>query len=450
MAINSGVVVAPVEIADLQRVVGVVLQRTVSGTTQRIISGDLGVLAGAAVGDTVPDNAGGTAWTVVARTDINIWAKYKPVRYGYLDTTKNPSDASQAWLNANGSWVNAAYVIWWRNPKNIYGEEINTCGFSIPGMSGVTQYIADTLGAWTYLRPRGVGTDGGVQYYEPFRILDFNQYLPSARCPFSIKSIPSKAVLKNNVFYCKIQFLAPSQHAYNLTLNDIFGQAGGPVYFGVAVVIGNSVYAKTIDDSNLLSLEDLKTADGGYRGLSVGDMLTLVTFITRHKSATWSAGNYQVYSLEAPQIDFATQGICEVVAEKQTEYRLVVSGLQPIDRTVLMPGMATLSSGTVTAPNRSYSTTSWPNPHYIYDCPLVKCTVELVDDSDGSVTLYDEVYYTTDGVTPQITVSPTPLEPNAGPWSQISCSNAYGSVPAVQDPTSQNYRVTYTLIYERQ
>ena len=64
MAISSGVVVAPVEIADLQRVVGVVLQRTVSGTTQRIISGDLGVLAGAAVGDTVPDNAGGTAWTV--------------------------------------------------------------------------------------------------------------------------------------------------------------------------------------------------------------------------------------------------------------------------------------------------------------------------------------------------------------------------------------------------
>ena len=449
MAISSGVVVAPVEIADLQRVVGVVLQRTVNGTTQRIISGDLGVLAGAAVGDTVPDNAGGTAWTVVARTDINVWAKYKPVRYGYLDTTKNPSDASQAWLNANGSWKTNAYVIWWRNPKNIYGEEINTCGFSIPGMSGVTQYIADALGAWTYLRPRGVGTDGGVQYYEPFRILDFNQYLPSARCPFSIKSIPSKAVLKNNVFYCKIQFVTPSQHGFNLTLNDIFGQAGGPVYFGVAVVINNAVYAKTIDDSNLLSLEDLKTADGGYRGLSVGDVLTLVTFITRHKSATWSAGDYQVYSLEAPQIDFATQGICEVVAEKQTEYQLVVTGLHPDDRTVLMPGLATLSSGTVTARNRSYATTSWPNPKYTYYCNLVKCTVELIDDSDGSITLYDEVYYSTEGANPQITASPTPLEHKGGPWQWISCSNAYGSVPAVQDPVNQNYRVTYTLIYER-
>ena len=442
MAINSGVVVAPVEIADLQRVVPVTLAKLVSSTiVERKISGDLGTIIKVDLYDNVPDDGGGFSWAVLARTEINCWAKYKPVRYQYLDTTKNPTNPSQAWLNANGSWVNAAYVIWWRNPQNVYGEEINTCGFSIPGLAGVNENIATALGAWQYLKPRG------GSYNEPYRILDFNQYLPSAVCPFSIKSLPEKAVLKNGLLFAKVQFSTQSVHAYNLTLNDIFGQAGGAVYFGVAVVIGNAAYAKTTDGTtNLISLEDLKDA---YRGLSVGDVLTLVTFITRHRSATWTTGAYQVYSLEAPKIDFATQGLCEVVAEKQTEYRLVVSGLQPTDRTVLMPGLATLSSGTVTARNRSYATTSWPNPRYTYECTMVKCTVELVDDNVG-VTLYDEVYYSTEGATPQITASPTPLEHNGGPWQWISCSNAYGQVPAVQDPTTQNYRVTYTLMYERQ
>ena len=443
MAISNGVVVAPVEIADLQRVVPVTLAKIVSGTiVEKKTSGDLGTIIKAELYDNIPDDGGGFSWAVLARTEINCWAKYKPVRYPYLDTTKNPTDPTQVWLNDNGSWKTNAYVIWWRNPQSVYGETIYTCGFAIPASAGISENIATDLGAWEYQRPRG------GSYNEPFRILDFNQYLPSARCPFSIKSIPSKAILKNDLLFCHITFLTPTQHAYNLTLNDIFGQGGGAVYFGVAVVIGSAVYAKTIDDGQAtLSLEDLKTA---YRGLSVGDVLTLVCFITRHKSTSWTTGAYQVYSLEAPNIDFATQGICEVVAEKQTEYRLVVSGLMPRDRTVLMPGLATLSSGTVTARNRSYSPTSWPDPHYIYDCPLVKCTVELIDDSDKSVTLYDEVYFTTEGANPQITVNPTPLEPNAGPWQWISCSDAYGLVPAVQDPTTQNYRVTYTLIYEKQ
>ena len=80
MAVANGIVIGPVEVADLQRLVGVVIQRTVGGVTQRNISGDIGVMAGASVGDTVPDDAGGTAWTVVSRTEINKMAKYKPIR----------------------------------------------------------------------------------------------------------------------------------------------------------------------------------------------------------------------------------------------------------------------------------------------------------------------------------------------------------------------------------
>ena len=132
MAINSGVVVAPVEIADLQRVVPVTLAKIVGSTiVEKKTSGDLGTIIKAELYDNIPDDGGGFSWAVLARTEINYWAKYKPVRYPYLDTTKNPTDPTQAWLNANGSWKTNAYVIWWRNPKNIYGEEINTCGVSL-------------------------------------------------------------------------------------------------------------------------------------------------------------------------------------------------------------------------------------------------------------------------------------------------------------------------------
>ena len=433
MAISSGVVVAPVEIADLQRVVGVVLQRTVSGTTQRIISGDLGVLAGAAVGDTVPDNAGGTAWTVVARTDINVWAKYKPVRYGYIDTTKNPSDASQAWINDNGSWKTNAYVIWWRNPQSVYGETIYTCGFAIPASAGISENIATDLGAWEYLRPRG------GSYNEPFRILDFNQYLPSARCPFEV-ILPSVAVLSNGTLHGKCRFKAPSQHAYNLTLNDIFGQASDDMYFGVAVVIGTAVWSRTqtYGTDKLISLEGLESR------VSAGMTVTIVAFATRHAHATWSDGSYQVYSLDAPGIDFNVVQECKIIQQPQTSYAIAFSGLQPIDKACMRTEAATETSGRVAATIKT-ATRKLSNT---YNLSMIRGDVYLVD-VNGDSTLIDTQYFDPSAPSSPINpVSPDYLEQNTYGYSyQLYCQDAMG-YGQPQEVTS-HYEITYTFIYDK-
>lgn len=443
MAISSGVVVWPVEIADIQRVAGVVLQRTVGGVTQRKISGEIGVLASAVEGETVADDAGGTAWTVVSRIPINVWAKYKPVRYSYLDTTHNPSDPTQTWLNSNKSWKTDAYVIWWRNPQNVYGDTIYTCGFAIPASGSISENIVNDLGAWEYLRPRGVGTEGGVSYFEPRRLLDFNQYLPSARCPFQV-SLPTIAVLSNNLLSGKCRFRTPSQHAYNLTLNDIFGQGGGAMYFGVAVVIGTAVWSRTQEygDDKIISLEGLESK------VSAGMEVTLVAFATRRAHPTWSNDTYPAYSLNAPGIDFNVVQQCKIVSTFQTQYAIVITGLQPTDHTVLMPNFATANAGWVTAANRSYHGGTSPAPTYNYSISSVKCTCELVDISLGTTAVIDEVYYEPNGPNANITVEPTPIEHRGGPYPQMRCSDNY-HVGEPADPTTQYYQITYTFIYEQ-
>ena len=440
MAVTNGVVVWPVEIADIQRVAGVVLQRTVGGVTQRKISGEIGVLASAVEGDTIPDDAGGTAWTVVSRIPINVWAKYKPVRFSYLDTTHNPSDPTETWLNSNKSWKTDAYVIWWRNPQNVYGETIYTCGFAIPASAGISENIADNLGAWQYLRPRGEGSEGGVSYYEPKRFLDFNQYLPSAKCPFEVK-LPSIAVLSNGTLHGKCRFMVPSVHTYNLTLNDIFGQAGGDMYFGVAVVIGTAVWSRTqaYGNERLISLEGLENK------VSVNQVVTLVAFATRHAHATWSDGSYQVYSLDAPGIDFNVIQQCKIVQQPQTSYSIAFSGLEFIDKACMRTEAATETSGRVSAVIKPASRTL----SNTYNLTTIRGDVYLVD-INGDSTLIDTQYFNPNDLSSPIRpVSPVYIEKNNyGSSYQLYCQDAMGYGQPTE--VTSHYNITYTFIYEKE
>lgn len=79
MSYSNGTITAPVSIYDVQRCCWVRLQRTVSGVVQTRYSGDVGVLCGANVGDTIPADDSDGSWTVVARGTINKWAYHKPV-----------------------------------------------------------------------------------------------------------------------------------------------------------------------------------------------------------------------------------------------------------------------------------------------------------------------------------------------------------------------------------
>lgn len=142
MAVDNGLIHGNVEIADLQRVVPVTIQR--SSTTK--LSGDIGTIACSVAGDSVPDDAGGSNWTVLTRVDINPMAKFKPVR------------------NSKISKMTAADFI-----ASKYGF-----GDNIPSFAANNSNPSVT---WQYLRPV-IGT-------HPARITDFENYYHLAAAPYA-------------------------------------------------------------------------------------------------------------------------------------------------------------------------------------------------------------------------------------------------------------------------
>ena len=67
-----------VDIDDLRMVVPVIIQATISGETITRASSDVGVLCSAKVGDRIADE-NGVVWTVVSRSDVNPWARYRTI-----------------------------------------------------------------------------------------------------------------------------------------------------------------------------------------------------------------------------------------------------------------------------------------------------------------------------------------------------------------------------------
>ena len=92
MAYNNGIITAPVSVYDVQQCCWVRLQRTVSGQTQTRYSGDVGVLCGAKIGDTITASDGLGSWTVTDRGEINKFARFKPVRFA---SVKQITDANR-------------------------------------------------------------------------------------------------------------------------------------------------------------------------------------------------------------------------------------------------------------------------------------------------------------------------------------------------------------------
>lgn len=83
MAYNTttGIISQPVSIDDIRRCFFVTLRRTRTdnGATESIVSGDLGTICSASVGDTITALDGKGNWTVTSRREINIWSQTKPI-----------------------------------------------------------------------------------------------------------------------------------------------------------------------------------------------------------------------------------------------------------------------------------------------------------------------------------------------------------------------------------
>lgn len=204
MAVDNGLITGNVEVADLQRLVPVTIERTVSGSTSKKASADVGVMAGANIGDSVPDNGGGTDWTVTNRVDINPMSKYKPVRYNKIAALTNQEFADP----------NVRYGL--RPWSMESGTELKTFNSanSNPNV------------AWIYDKPRGGA------YNEPYRITDFNHYFHRATPPFAFEvsgnlgsSIGITYYIDNlaAAIYNSGADAAGSWHPkYNITLADLF------------------------------------------------------------------------------------------------------------------------------------------------------------------------------------------------------------------------------------
>ena len=148
MAVENSLIVGNVEVADLQRLVPVIIQRS----TVRKSSGDIGVLAGSGIGDSVTDDEGGADWTVANRVDINPMSKYKPVRFNKIRPLSE-SEFSSIRYGLRPKGTGGAYATFSSNLIN-------------PNV------------AWIYDKPRGSA------YNEPYRINDFYHYFHRASPPF--------------------------------------------------------------------------------------------------------------------------------------------------------------------------------------------------------------------------------------------------------------------------
>lgn len=252
MAVVDGVIKKPVEMADLQRLVGVVIQRTVGGVTQRKISGDLGVTIGADVGDTIPDDAGGTAWTVVGRTDINPMAKYKPIRNSKIKML----------APEQGGTPSDRYVA-------RFGFAAITPKITFDGTN------LDPHGRWEYLKPRGGGQS------EPYRITDFLNEANLTGPGYDAGALPP--------FAFGVEGL---ELTYNTTADGI-GGVGLPLYVNSGV---NSYYINGgwRPETCMLMSELLNFYSGGaYIAFAIRDITEptggFVAVVTRHKLKTVSS-----------------------------------------------------------------------------------------------------------------------------------------------------------------
>lgn len=181
MPISSGKIVAPVSIDDVRTALGV-------------SSYDLGYLCKNTHGKT------------------NMWAKYKPVIY--------PSEN-----------INLTNSDWWKSSNG-------NCGIDTSGAQAgtykdiVSKMTSDGANGYKYSPPQG-GSNA------PFRLLDFEGYMPEAMAPIHSFTVPKQVDnLSGGTFNATVAYNPSSSMGGSLSLSDI----GGLVWQGVAYTLGDMYF----------------------------------------------------------------------------------------------------------------------------------------------------------------------------------------------------------------
>ena len=340
---------------------------------------------------------------------VNMWAKYKPVPYAKIDTTDEFDKSTNKWKST---------ATWWKN-RIINGVDSGAyCGFVVPTMD-VSSLTSGNPEAWTVKRPAG-----GIN--QPYRLTDFACYYHSAVCPFSV-TLPTTAVWTGSDISGKVRVSRPSVHEYNLTLNDII--AGGTAYFGVAVIVGTSVYTKTQASTSetLISLEGCPLLQGS------GINARIVVFMTSSPHTSWTNADYTIWSLAAPNISFSVAGNLTTVQAATDSYQIVLSGLIGTDKTALRMDTAWLNSGV-----RSQARVIRVPSHYYY---LNSISLNVVRYSDGA-TMYTGSISISGAQQQAIELTSS----DVGTYLSFYCDKGSYTPPTLSDPTDY-YIWTYTFNY---
>lgn len=115
-------------------------------------------------------------------SNINMWAKYKPVRKNIIDTTAQLNENKDYWnpLVSSPWWVATDGNYGLTFPKYMISTSVTSMSDQLTALA---RAINGNLNGWGYEKPRGVTT-----YNEPYRQLDFLAYNNKAQRPVSSMS----------------------------------------------------------------------------------------------------------------------------------------------------------------------------------------------------------------------------------------------------------------------
>lgn len=336
-------------------------------------------------------NTSGDLATCIRYGNINMWAKYKPIRL-----------SSKSTLN---------YPDWWKGTDGKCGIGIDTFdelgSATSPSQNTFLYLLKNGQLPWTYNRPRGGA------YNEPFRMTDFINYNAAARNPFG--DIATTDIwLDNNVF--RIDYdLEPSDYGLSVSDISVGGKSLAQYYLGLLMWSGNTVICVTSSrqlgtSSISIIIENASSLVGNWRiipffsnweypigatyktGTYFSANITTPILITVHASGTvydvdsvayWSATNRITI---IPTVSNSSSGQM-TVGNIYTEIRTNNGSMHPEDDSTFVDGTA-ISWGSVTVPGNSSVTLSARTITVAKNSSL---TYWILSTAAGATAIYNQI-----------------------------------------------------------
>lgn len=226
---------------------------------------------------------------------INMFAKYKPVRYSH-ENTADQLDMSGS-TPANWTWKSDSD--WWKSDNVVSPESsAKSCGINIPRFTSgddlAAAYADGETYKWGYLYPRGGSS-------EPFRLFDFGGYNKNARCPIYGWDVANQ-VSPSSSDTITLDVLTTSA-SDELSLADIPGLSDR--YFGFAMYLGSTL-ALVATAQETITANDTTSRRVSYTVPSTSGTYTVYPFLSKYPQATQGA-SFNMTGIDLVSIPFGSR-----------------------------------------------------------------------------------------------------------------------------------------------